>query len=334
MPQPRLIDLHIACLLDEGVDLEIAKALPATKAARHDKSVVDSLRKLYRRVDTITLKESDPRWIEHLLKERPDVVFNLAQSACPMEPSVAACLEVCGCAYTGSGPRGIMLANDKVRSRLLLQASGLRIPQFVELPPFEPIRISLEPPFIVKPASLAGSTGIYSDSVTMNANDVPRLAHRIWARFSVSALCEQFIVGREFRVGIIEDEKGRLQSTGIFESIMTGHKPGWGFRTDAIRNNPRVGQANKATQRRTTRPAGLVEALLDASRQAMSVLDVTGYATLDVRVGASGEPVILEVNANPGLVAGPFWGARSFPTTLHCIIQSGIRRYESNDKRL
>jgi D-alanine-D-alanine ligase len=216
------------------------------------------------------------------------------------------------------------------RSRRLLQASGLRVPQFVELQPGKRIRFFHKPPFMVKPASLAGSTGIYADSVTMDADDVPRLAKRIWNRFSVSALCEEFIVGRELRVGMVEGRRGRFESTGIFESFLSADKRGWGFRTDAIRNNPRVARSNNAVQRRISRPPHLVEALIDASRRAMELLDVSGYATLDFRVDASGTPVILEVNANPGLIACSFWGGRSFSTTLNYIVESAIRRNQKN----
>jgi len=329
VPSP-LIDMSIVCLLDAGIDSEIAKALPSTKAARHDKSVVYTLKRIYRRVTTVAFTEGNLRWMDRILHERPDVVFNLAESASPLEPSVAACLELCGCAYTGSGPLAIMLTNDKIKSRRLLRAYGLRVPEFVELSPRKPIRIDFDPPFIVRPASLSASTGLYADSVTMTADDVPRLAHRIWRRFSGPALCEEFIVGREFRVGMCEDGRGRMKSSAIFESFMREQKPGWAFRTFAIRNSPRITKANCAIQRYTGRPAHLVSALVGTSCRAVSVLNVEGYATLDIRLDRSGTPVILEVNSNPGLTAGSFWGRPSFSATIRNIVDAGMRRKQAD----
>jgi len=55
--------------------------------------------------------------------------------ATPLEPAFRCVREYAGLPCTGSGMLAIALANDKIRSRMLLRAAGIRVPRFIVLAP-------------------------------------------------------------------------------------------------------------------------------------------------------------------------------------------------------
>jgi D-alanine-D-alanine ligase-like ATP-grasp enzyme len=288
--------------------------------------VVEALRLIYRRVSIVSAVGGSTRTLDELARLRPDVVFNLAFSAQPCEASFAGCLDMMGIPYTGSGPRGIALTNDKVRSRHLLRAASVRVPRFIELAPGRPVEVDLTPPFIVKPASLAGSNGIYADSVAKTREGVAELVERIWNRFGVAAVCDEFIVGRELRVGTVESARGKATIAGVSEWRFGSAAPGWGFKTEAIRINQRVRQARRVTRGLAALSRREAAELTTVARAALSALDVKGYSTLDVRVDQTGRLVVIEVNANPGLWSGSaIWGNPSFESNLRKIVNAALR---------
>ena len=322
--------LSVACVVDEDMLRKIKAADASHNRSRYDISVVQALRGICREVHLVGAFEESSRTIDELTRLQPDVVFNLAFSALPLEASFAGCLDVLGIPYTGSGPRGITLANDKIRSRHLLRSAGIRVPRFVELLPGRPITLNLEPPFIVKPASLASSAGIYADSVVTSSKDVSRLARRIWHRFKVPAMCDEFVVGREFRIGMIEGAREVFSVVGISEWKFGLAAPGWGFKTEAIRLNRKVRQARQVTRRLAPLSDQEFRKLAAVARRAVKALDIRGYATVDVRMDEQQRVTVLEVNANPGLWSGSaIWSNPSFEVNIRRILNLSLRRRES-----
>src|SRR5688572_33475101 len=68
-----------------------------------------------------------------LRREKPDLVFNLAESfggKSALESNVAALLNLLGLRYTGSSPAVLMLAGDKILAKKILSFHGIRTAQF------------------------------------------------------------------------------------------------------------------------------------------------------------------------------------------------------------
>ena len=322
----RKIGLAIACLIDHDIAGQIRRSRTSNDCATYDLSVVQALRRIYREVHLVDAVERSDRTIEELMRLRPDVVFNLAASALPIEAAYPGCLEVLGIPYTGSGPLGIALASDKVRSRNLLRAADIRVPRFVALTPHSPIAVGLTPPLIVKPVSSASCVGIHADSVARSHKEIAPLVKRIWRRFGDAALCDEFILGREFRIGSIEGSGG-IRPVGITEWKFGAAAPGWGFKTEAIVNNLRVRRARHVTRglaALSRRDSAMLAAI---GRAAMAVLDVRGYGTVDVRMDDQGRVSVLEVNPNPGLwSASSIWSNPSFDRNIKKIVDAALRR--------
>ncbi|HEX7193014.1 MAG TPA: hypothetical protein VF381_15700 [Thermoanaerobaculia bacterium] len=328
IPSLRQTSLSIACVVDHRVGGAISGARISSAFASYDASVLEALCRLYHPVHLVRAYADSTRTLEELRSLRPDVVFNLAFSATPMEAPFAGALGLLGIPFTGSGPGAIALANDKVRSRTLLRAGGVPVPKFVALAPGSKPRIDFDPPYIVKPTASAASAGVYADSVVKTRSAVGRLAARIWERFEQPAVCDEFIIGREIRVGAVDDATGTPRLTGLAE---WGFVDGWGFKTEAIRSNPRVRQAQQVTCGRVKMTRQMTRDLRRLIRDSMRILGVTGYATMDVRVDSQERMYVLELNANPGLWAGgALWNRPTFDANIRRVVQSALRRSDAD----
>jgi D-alanine-D-alanine ligase len=317
--------LVVACVVDQDVAPSLQRGAATTDFAAYDLSVVQTLRQLYRDVHVVSADAPCGPTVERLVRLQPDVVFNLAFSATTMEAPFAGCLEAMGLRYTGSGPLGIALANDKSRSRRLLAGSGVHVPRFVDLEQgARSVVTDLTPPFIVKPVSLGGSSGIYSDSVVSTHRDVLQRARRIWRRFGVAAVCDEFVAGRELRVVVVESPSGWCIA-GVLEWHFGRRDRDVLFRYEAIRDNKAVRRARQVKARRAVLPRPVDNALRDVAIRAVRVLGLRGYASLDVRIDSRSRLVVLEVNANPGLNAtSKIWDRMSFERSIQCIVSTAL----------
>ena len=284
--------------------------------ARWDASVVDSLRRLYTRVDVIGVENDSTAGWPALEKTGADVVFNLALSAMSSEASFVAFLESAGLRSTGSGMLAIALSNDKIRSRMLLAAAGVRVPRFIALVPgANPRTFDLTPPVIVKPACQASAYGVSSKSVVMTRREALDRARRIWRRFEEPAVCDEFVRGRELRAGFVEGPRKRVRIAGIAEYVFAEGEDG--FRIEG----------RKGQRLRTSRISPPLRTEMTAIAQtAFDALAIRGYASLDLRLDSFGRFTVLEVNANPGLSSdSTVWAARGFDRNIRDIVDAALR---------
>jgi D-alanine-D-alanine ligase len=312
--------LFVVCAVDADVVGQVRSGHPRWNRARWDASVYDALRSICTRVELMGVEDGRLADLAGLEASRPQVVFNLALSALPSEAAFIGCLEFAGLRVTGSGMLAMALANDKIRSRRLLAAAGVRVPRFVALPPgVSPSLADLTPPVIVKPAFQGSSFGIARDSVVMTHAAVLDRARRIWKRFGEPAVCDEFIHGREFRAGLIEGRGGAFTIAGLGEwSFREAER---GFRTERRRSNQRMQRTDPAQL-----PAALRTEITAIGRTAFATLGIRGYASLDLRVDQFGRVTVLEVNANPGLSGdSPVWAARGFDLTIRQIVDAALR---------
>jgi D-alanine-D-alanine ligase len=306
----------VLCAVDADVVGQIRSGRLQWHRARWDASVLDALRRLYTRADVIGVENGSAAGWSALEKSGADVVFNLALSAMSSEAAFAGFLESAGLRSTGSGLLAVALSNDKIRSRTLLAAAGVRVPRFVALPPgANPRRLDLTPPVIVKPACQASAHGVSLESVVMTRREVLDRARRIWRRFGEPAVCDEFIRGRELRTGFLEGPRKRVRLAGIAEYVFADGEDG--FRIEG----------RKGQRLRNSRLSPALRAEMTAIAQtAFDTLGMRGYASIDLRLDALGRFTVLEVNANPGLSSdSTVWGARGFDRNIRDIVDAALR---------
>ena len=117
--------------------------------------------------------------------------------------TVQGALEYLGIPYTGSGVLGSALSMDKLRSKMLMERSGLGTPPYRVLASAEDCRSAIRElglPLIVKPAHEGSSVGLrkVEDEAEMQA------AWEAAAALDGSVFAEQWITGAEYTAAVVD----------------------------------------------------------------------------------------------------------------------------------
>ncbi|HKG96053.1 MAG TPA: ATP-grasp domain-containing protein [Gemmatimonadaceae bacterium] len=244
--------------------------------------------------------------VTSLNKERPDLVFNIAESFAgksALESNVAALLNLLGLRYTGSSPAGLIQAGDKTLTKKVLSFHGIQIPKFAAVYRGAVEHVGdLDFPLIVKPPQEDASLGITQKSVVRSLKELLEKLDEIQAEFQSPALVEQFIDGREFYVGVLGNVNA--QALPVIEldfSKFPKDRPRiasweakWGDAGDA------KGAEYEGTQ--SIFPTDVAPELVGRMQQvavdAFHALRLRDYARIDLRVTPAGEIYVIEVNPN------------------------------------
>jgi len=244
--------------------------------------------------------------VTSLTKDRPDLVFNLAESFAgrsALESNVAALLNLLGLRYTGSSPAGLIMAGDKTLTKKMLTFHGILTARFATV-----FRGSVDWagdikfPLILKPPQEDASLGITQKSIV---NDVQELLQKISSlqqEYQSPVLAEEFIDGREFYVGVLGNSE--VKPLPVIELDFSGYPP----------NRPKIASweakwgddgDEKGAEFEGTKsvfPTDLSEDLT-ARMQKVAVdsfqaLRLRDYARVDLRVTSREEIYVIEVNPN------------------------------------
>ncbi len=316
---PKKKDLSIVCAVDADIVGQLRSRQLQWWRARWDGSVVAALRKFCARVSYVGIEPGDLDGVAAIARENPNLVYNLALSATPTEAAFVAALEFAGLRFTGSGSLAIALANDKIRSRQILAAAGVRVPRFAVLAPgADATQMDLTPPVFVKPAFQGSAYGIALDSKVMSRGEALARARKIWKRFDEPAVCDEFVQGRELRAGFIEGRDGRFGIAGICEWEYPEDEQG--FKTEGKRRNVHLRPARKL-------PRAITAEITRMARIALPALGLRGYASMDMRLDRFDRLTVLEANSNPGVSAdSPTWNRPSFDRNVQRIVEAALRK--------
>ncbi|MBL8800111.1 MAG: hypothetical protein JNM56_39885 [Planctomycetia bacterium] len=273
-------------------------------------SVVATLTKAGYRVHRVGVGPDLRKFLETVNSDPPDVIFNIFEGLATIgqtEATMAGLLEWLDIPYTGCPAETLSLANDKYRSKLLLQGAGLPTPAFfsVDQTPCPPC--SLRWPVIVKPASQDASVGIEQASVVTSQKRLNFRVARVQREYGPPVLVEEFIPGREFHVNVIDDpadDTGRvtqrvlplaeiafLQKDNSNYWPIYSYKAKWKTRSREYRDTPLLSPVELAPD--------LMAQLSDMSLRAYRLFGCRDFARLDVRMDENNQFYILEVNPNP-----------------------------------
>jgi len=235
---------------------------------------------------------------------RPDVVFNLFEGLADRpetEFAVARLLEQLQIPFTGSPSQALRLALNKHLAKRRLHAAGLPTPWFcvVRQPPPEGAAVPW--PVIVKPARRDASEGIDQGSVVTTPAALARRVAELLEHYGPPVLIEQFLPGREFTVALLETpELVPLPITEVQFTISAAIP--WPILSYAAKWHPDSPEYEAMDMLKGVplSPA-ISQSLVTLATQAYRVLGCRDYGRIDLRMTQSGEPMILEVNANPDM---------------------------------
>ncbi|MEX0695773.1 MAG: GNAT family N-acetyltransferase [Rhodospirillales bacterium] len=242
--------------------------------------------------------------LQVLKARQPLAVFNLVDAIngddrlIGVVPSV---LEHLALPFTGGGSEAFANTRSKCLSKEILRSAG------VQSAGWSSDGSDCDPSlkYIVKSDALHGSLGMDEKSVISGADAAAEITSRS-SRFGGRFFCEQYIEGREFNVAMIGQGRpgGPARCLPIQEIDFTGFPDDRPMIVDYGAKWDGDDAAYHTTNRRfgleKTEPA-LADRLQRISMQAWHALSLNGYARVDFRVDAAGNPYVLEVNVNPAL---------------------------------
>ena len=254
--------------------------------------------------------DSDLGVLRRAIEEfQPHITFNLLEEfhgVAVYDHHVVSYLELMQRRYTGCNPRGLLLAHDKALSKKILAFHRIRTPDFAVFPMGQKIRRTrrLGFPLFVKSLTEEASRGISQASLVRDDEQLQERVSFVHRQLRTDAIAESFIEGRELYVGVMGNH--RLQ---VF--------PTWELTFDRMPEDvPFIATAKvkwdleyqKKRGIKYTRAEGLSDATVQSitrmCKRAYRVLNLSGYARLDLRLTEAGDLYLLEANPNPELAFG------------------------------
>ena len=273
-----------------------------------DAETIQAIAGALRRSHEVVLIEAGPFCAQRLKKERPEVVFNIAEgrSGPFREAEVPALLESLGLPYTGSGPQTLSNALDKSRTSRLLRQSGIPTPDFIVCDSPQITLNGLHFPLIVKPLWEGSSKGIPDNSVVDNRLALDEAIQRIRERYHQPAMVESYLEGREFTLALLGNGSD-LRVLPIveidFAALPANAHPIYSFEAKWVWDTP------QSPLKLFVCPAKVSEDLRhrleSIAKQTFQVLGCRDWCRIDVRLDCSGEPRVLEANPLPGILPRP-----------------------------
>lgn len=217
-----------------------------------------------------------------------DIVFLALHGTCGEDGRVQATFDLMGIPYTGSDYRSSALALDKdMTKRLVTGCPAVTTPEWETVDctcePLEQIADRTLLPAVVKPLSSGSSIGVY---IVRTKEELIR-ALEVSRELGGKTVVEQFIQGREFSVGVLEDQA-----------------------LPAIEIIPKVGfydYENKYASGATTEicpadiPPAWEESMKQSALEVFRALGLSVYSRADFIVAADGTAYFLEINTLPGM---------------------------------
>lgn len=290
------------------------------------------------KVSLIGINDDLRELLDKLDEKRPDLVFNLCERFAgndTYEMHVTAVLTMLGQPFTGTGPAGMVLRQDKAVTKKLLKFHEVSYPNYAT---FDKDNIEfagkMRFPLFVKP--LRGDTSLGIDDASL-VTEYAKLVERITfiqTQLKVPALVEEYIEGREFYVGILGNDPSEILPVMEldFTKLPSGYPRVYGHAAKSDPDSLQFGVVNAIV---ATELAPEVRArIIRAGREAAYALKVRDYARVDIRLSAEGIPIVVEVNANPYLertsvfALAALQAGMGYTTLINRIVEIARKRWE------
>ena len=281
---------------------------PRLKECRTEVNVRDALIKLDHEVELLGIEDNIGLLRKTIEAWQPDIVFNLMEAFAyngALDYYIVSYLNMLRIPYTGCNPRGLILARDKALSKKLLCFHRIRVPKFKTFAYGQKInrrQLSKLPyPMIVKSMYEQGSVGISQASIVNNDEELMSRVGQMHGLTTQDVIAEQYIEGRELYITVMGNQ--RLQTFPIREITFDHiddkmhriatynvkwndeYRKRWGIKYQFARHLPN----------------GMEDKIIKLAKRVYRLLDLTGYARLDLRLTAEGELYVLEINPNAAI---------------------------------
>jgi D-alanine-D-alanine ligase len=234
-----------------------------------------------------------PDLVATLRAEKPDAVYIALHGKHGEDGTVQGLLELLGLPYVGSGVLASALAMDKVVSKVVFEAAGLRTPGWQALRSGGPVDIGavideLGGKLVVKPVSEGSSVGM---SIVHEPAELPA-AIDLAFRHDSTVLVERYVTGVEVTVGVVGNDELTVLPT---LEIVPEHEY-YDYDSKYV-----PGMSRHIIPARVSDTAR--EECARMAEEAHRVLGCRGVSRADMIVAEGGEVFLLEVNTIPGMTS-------------------------------
>ncbi|HXZ29586.1 MAG TPA: D-alanine--D-alanine ligase [Dehalococcoidia bacterium] len=251
---------------------------------------------------TVTMLGGGRQFLNKILREKVDFVFNIAEGRGTYrsrEAQVPSILEMLDIPYSGSDPQCLAICLDKPLTKKLVALEGVSTPTWrvindrQELPEIQSCPFPF--PAIIKPAYEGSSKGIRLTSLVENAKQAIEVIENLLDEYHQPAMIEKVILGDEVTVGIVGNSPPKI--AGVMRILPKQRNDYFLYTLEVKRNYLELVDYEC--------PAGLEEKVLQriqtSSLKIFQALGCRDFARLDFRISAGGVPYFLEINPLPGL---------------------------------
>ena len=243
---------------------------------------------------------------ETLTHIRPECVFNIVESIAGHDRLLylaPALLEAMAIPFTGAGVNAMMLSTGKLVAKRILRGAGLPTPDWVDSSSYGPSHLQRGDTVIFKSAWDHGSPLLFDENIK-TVDDPQTFKELIYARVQKPGqewFAERYIDGREFNITMLASPNGPqvLPAAEILfldyqkgKPKVVGYSAKWAEKSFEYTHTPRTFDFPKEDAR-------IIEKVTELAQACWKLFGLAGYARVDFRVDAKGNPWILEVNANP-----------------------------------
>ncbi len=268
----------------------------------------------------VTVHEPDLHLAEELLKGSIDVVFPALHGPLGEDGSIQGLLEVAGVPYVGSDVLGSACAMDKVVAKRLFRDAALPLAREVVVErgagagAVAQVRQLLDGRVAVKPASQGSAVGVAFASTD---EELAAALEQALA-FDEHVLVEEFVVGSEITVGILE------QPEPVAFPVIDIRTPGDSWYD--FEHRYAVGLSEHVIP--APLPEDVYAAVQDLAVRAHVTLGCRDLSRVDFLVEPGGRVVLLEVNTLPGMTPTSLYpdGARAAGISFEDLVAGLVRR--------
>jgi len=295
----------------------------------------------------VVLIESDDKAYGRLKRQRPHLVFNIAERVVGpnRESHIPTVCEMLDIPYTGSDPLTLGICLDKSRAKEILTYHRVPNPAFWIVESAAAIPAGVRLPAIIKPLYEGSSKGIKNNSLVGSLGELYERVEEVVATYRQPVIVERFLGGREFTVGvlgnapnyeilpIVEIDHGQLPAGA---APIYSYEAKWLWDT---REKPLDIFKCPAPI-----PGVLRAKIENVVARTCSVLRIRDWCRVDVRLDDKGEPNILEVNPLPGILPRPEdnsclpkaarTAGYSYSDLIHRVVEEASKRFGLRQTRI
>lgn len=250
---------------------------------------------------TVALLGDGREFLEKVLADKPDFVFNFAEGhgiSRSREARVPAVLEMLAIPFTGSDPFTMGVTLDKDCAKKLVALAGVAVPRSFALEAHAAVSsipfAELQFPLVIKPAWEGSSKGIRAKCLVDDASEITDIVASLRQAHPQTILLEEYIAGAEVTVGLYGNHPPSI--LGMMQVAPKIPSERFIYSLEIKRDYRKL----VTYQCPPALPPRTLDALAQSARTAFHALGCRDVARVDFRVRA-GVPYFLEVNPLPGL---------------------------------